>query len=147
MLAVVTAWFATNKVRLLEYGAIVILILAVVFAIWFSMHQRQELAVELGRQQGLTKTLNAEIETLKAQIEAVRKQRDDQLSEFREIVERSDRLGQDLATIRADIAKRQEAITKHDLGAIGAKKPGLLEPRINAATRDQFKRIEEATRP
>jgi hypothetical protein len=147
MSAVLSAWFTANKVRILEYGAIVILILAIFFAIWFSMHQRQELAEQVGLQKGTIATLTKQVDALNAQVLAEQAARDAQLRDFQAIVAESQRLNDDLAAIRTDIAKQQAVITKHDLGKIGAAKPSLLEKRINKATRDQNKRFEEATRP
>lgn len=147
MFAALSGWFLANKLSLFKVVAVLALVGAIVFAIWFSMHSRQELAVQNGEMKAEIVALKGENATLAATIDAVKRQRDEQRNEFQAIIERSDRLNEDLATIREEIARRQETITKHDLGAIGAKKPGLLEPRINKATRDQFKRIEEATRP
>jgi uncharacterized protein YlxW (UPF0749 family) len=140
MKAALLLWLNANKVKLLEYGAMIVLVLAIFFAIWFSMHQRQELAEALGRQQ-------AEMAAITEKLAASEAARDAERRDYQNVLQNSQKLSEDLATIRDEIAKRQETITKHDLGKIGAAKPNLLESRINKATRDQFKRIEEATRP
>lgn len=48
--------------------------------------------------------------------------------------------------IRADIKKQQEIFEKHNLENLAAKKPGLIEKRVNQATIRVFEQIESETK-
>lgn len=54
-------------------------------------------------------------------------------------------LQQDLADSEASRRSLEEKFLKHDLEYLARNKPGLIEQRINAATIDVFRQIEQET--
>lgn len=46
-------------------------------------------------------------------------------------------------TIQQDMNRYLDIFKRHDLGKLAAAKPGLLEPRVNKATKEVFDAIEE----
>ena len=57
-----------------------------------------------------------------------------------------DILYQSLQATHREAEERKKVFADHDLRKIGSRKPTLLENRINKATKDTFKRIEQVTR-
>jgi DNA anti-recombination protein RmuC len=139
MYATLIAWFATNRLKMIEYGAIALLVIAILFSIWLSQHQKNAMAEKIGQQDQTISALNAKVDQMN-QVQIRLRQDADQ------ITQNAQTMIDDLGRIRDENSKLQNKIAEHDLKAIGAAKPNLLTPRINKGTDEYFKRIEKETR-
>lgn len=53
---------------------------------------------------------------------------------------------EEVAKIREDTSKLSKLLAKHDLAYLAANKPGLIENRVNTATKQTFKELEEISK-
>lgn len=140
MWSILSAFVAKNKLSLIKYAAFALVLVGVLFWIWISEEHKQTLAEQVGRQQG-------EIALHLQRIEALENTNKAMAADFERVSKATQSLSDDLTKIRESAADRARTIDKHDLGAIGARKPRLLEKHVNQGTRDLFKRFEEITKP
>lgn len=66
---------------------------------------------------------------------------------FKIMAEQSKKLGQVLSKIDKDSSKLQELLSRHNLGNLANKKPGLIESRVNKATKKEIKSLRNITDP
>lgn len=140
MWSIISGFVAKNKLSLLKYAAYALVLAGVLFWIWLSEEHKQNLAEQVGQQKGEISLQAKRIEALEASNKALN-------DDFTRVRQSAQKLIDDLAKVRDEVADRARTIGKHDLDAIGAKKPRMLEGRINQGTRDLFKRFEEITKP
>ena len=121
-----------DKQKLVIYGLIAALVAACGLYVWINEGKKDRLESAIS-------AANTRIEALELTNKSI--QADNQ-----RIKENAQSMIDNMAKIRSEAAERQRTLTEHDLGEIGDKKPNLLEDRVNKGTRDQLKRLEEATR-
>lgn len=128
----ITRIFGKIGVKFFIGLAIALAIAAIATFVWFDIKRREEAAA----QAAVTKL---QLEQMKTQVKIIQQ---DQVNNARNQKLLNDRL----STIREDFQNRTNEIAKEDLGKIGSETPDLLEERINKATEEQLKRLEEATK-
>ena len=121
-----------DKQKLVIYGLIAALVAGCGLYVWINEGKKDRLESAIS-------AANTRIEALELTNKSI--QADNQ-----RIKENAQSMIDNMAKIRSEAAERQRTISEHDLGKIGEKKPVLLENRVNQGTRDQLKRLEEATR-
>ena len=90
---------------------------------------------ELQEQQMINTTPQLKIETQDKTIDRIQKDFQKQTDSLNKVIKRNNE-------IRAEIARYLDIFKKHDLTKLAAAKPGLIENRVNKATKDVFDQIE-----
>ena len=121
-----------DKQKLVIYGLIAALVAGCGLYVWINESKKDRLESAIS-------AANARIAALELTNKTIQ-------ADNAQIKENAQVMIDNLAKIRGEAAERQRTISEHDLGLIGEKKPVLLENRVNKGTRDQIKRLEEATR-
>lgn len=62
-------------------------------------------------------------------------------------IENLNRLNREVATIRKEAGDMAELLSRHDLRYLAAKKPGLIERRVNSGTKDVFNQLKALSDP
>ena len=90
---------------------------------------------ELHEQQMINTANQLKIETQDKTIDRIQKDFQKQTDSLNKVIKRNNE-------IRAEIARYLDIFKKHDLTKLAAAKPGLIENRVNKATKDVFDQIE-----
>jgi hypothetical protein len=90
---------------------------------------------ELQEQQMVNSANQVKIETQDRTIDRIQKDFKKQTDSLNTVIKRNNE-------IRAEIARYLEIFKKHDLTKLAAAKPGLIENRVNKATKNVFDQIE-----
>jgi hypothetical protein len=138
-IAAFTLFFGKFKTYFIIAGAVIGLLLAIALTAFIVTHQLENRAATIQKQQDQIESLTAQTLALKAQNQAI-------LRDRATVVKANKTLQSNLEAIRTKVRKQQDAVTKHDLDAIGAKHPKMLEDRINKATADSFSRLKDLTK-
>lgn len=121
-----------DKQKLVIYGLIAALVAACGLYVWINESKKDRLETAISNANARIAALEQVNQTIQADNQRIK--------------ENAQAMIDGLSKIRQEAAERQRTLTEHDLGEIGDKKPNLLEDRVNKGTRDQLKRLEEATR-
>ena len=101
---------------------------------WYFQWSQTQLAMLRENNAALTVTVDEQKQTITALQSFQRRQNANMVE-----------LQQDLASSEASRRSLEEKFLKHDLEYLARNKPALIEQRINAATLDVFRQIEQET--
>lgn len=84
-------------------------------------------------------TLNSAIDAQRATTEEYKTQLEIQTQALKDLSDKSNKL-------EGDVRRYLDIFKRHDLTKLATAKPGLIEPRINKATKEVFDAIEDDSR-
>lgn len=140
------AWFVANRKKMFEIGAIALVPIVILFSVWYASEQRVSLAQQVGALEQARVQHQRDIAAAQAENARLQALLEQQATDIQTALAGRRDLDERLDAIRTETDRRISAINRHDLEKIGAKKPKLLENRINMGSRDLFGRLRDLTK-
>lgn len=129
---IISEYFAKYRGILVTAGIALVIVLISLVVNLIDKNRISEMNRKLAIQQEMLNRLQASNHLLRADSNALRQE--------------NDQLNKSLEQIRLDAANKTATIFEHDFGSLGAKKPRLMEKRVNNATKEFNRRMEEKSR-
>ena len=104
-------------------------------------------AVYFKYSQGQIADLNQEKAVLTVQVATVKRQYEFLEEQIKKQAQAQEELNRNLATIRKETGALAVLLSKHDLGNLAVRKPGLIENRVNKGTAEVMRKMEEISNP